>query len=788
MPSQSPGDLYPVRLAFAGDETGRDYAFTKDRYYKNLFIEEYSDKIVIVKRPGLELVPGDCHSGLPGLGLFDWEGVLVSAFGAGIYTEVTSAPIAWTRVADMTTAVHVGYGESVGDDFYSFGGFTSTAGGSAASNTVQKYVKATDTWTTPTTMPQGGRGELIAAKLPNGQIYVGGGTSVYLDGGSCQSQVYWYNPDTNTWTAKNSLPFAWADARVVVLSNGKLLICGGRNAAGAFISAAYLYNHVDDSYTAVTSMTTARSNFAAVVLDDGRVMVIGGHPSGTSSTNSTEIYDPATNTWTATASLPVGVQYESAARAAGNVYVWGGGTTTSLSPVVNTIYAYSVGRNEWTTLVNFPIAFEGAAYDRYDDGIYINAGGYNATDGVSKRTYITTAATECSSIGAVVEGEAGASFTIMGPYNTLIIKMGQKLYTVDKITLAFTTVTDVDYPGDPSNNLTMVPGVAVMDGYVFVMTTQGIIYNSDLETPTSWNALNFINAEIDADDGVAITKHLNYILALGYRSFELFEDVANATGSPLGRIEQAYKPIGCVAAWSVTQIGTVTLWLGRQANDDSVVVALNGFDVTIVSSPVIQRIFKSYGGDLRYTRGVYVPIAGHDFYVLQLGHYWNQFDRTIVYDLGTQKWFEWTTVHDSGEGAINITSSAVVEGETLVSGMFDGNIYRMSPDIYLDNDAVIRFEGRTEPWDSGIAVRKFVVTAKLIGDLQTVAGATIDLDYSDDNYKTFSTARSISLQTLTGVTRLGKTERRAWRVKSTANAPIRLDGIDVVFSPGDYMV
>lgn len=124
MAEKSPDGLYPVRLPFIGDETGRDYAFTKDRFYKNLFIEEYDDKRVIVKRPGLELVPGDCHSGLPGLGLFDWEGVLVSAFGTGIYTEVTSAPIAWTRVADMTTAVYLNYGESVGDDFYSFGGYT----------------------------------------------------------------------------------------------------------------------------------------------------------------------------------------------------------------------------------------------------------------------------------------------------------------------------------------------------------------------------------------------------------------------------------------------------------------------------------------------------------------------------------------------------------------------------------------------------------------------------------------------------------------------------------------
>ena len=49
-----PGGVYPVRLPFAGEGTGRDAAFTKDRYYKNLFIEQWSDKQVIVKRPGLQ--------------------------------------------------------------------------------------------------------------------------------------------------------------------------------------------------------------------------------------------------------------------------------------------------------------------------------------------------------------------------------------------------------------------------------------------------------------------------------------------------------------------------------------------------------------------------------------------------------------------------------------------------------------------------------------------------------------------------------------------------------------
>lgn len=784
MANQDTDDIKVLRLPFVGENTGRDSAYTKDRYFKNLFIEEYdNDRSTIVKRPGLQVMDdgGDtCHDGLPALGLYSWGGELIGVFGNTIYHEIIGAPVVWTRVSDMPTAVSQPAGKSVGDDFYSFGGYTTSTIGAAASSTVQKYVKATDTWTSQTTLPQGGRGELMVAKLPNGQIYVGGGLS---NGGSytyAKSEVYWYNPSTNTWTAKSNLPFAWVDGRVGVLSDGKLLICGGRNISGTYLTSAYIYNPGSDSYSAVASMNTGRSNFALAVLENGLVMVFGGDNSSGTIT-SVELYDPTANTWTAKASLPGAVEYASAAYFGDYAYVWGGYTGSTM---VNTIYAYSTARNEWTTLVNFPIAFYAAAYDRYDDGVYINAGGQNATDGVSARVYITDTSTptiQCTSLGNVTEGEPGVTIEELSTQRKLIIKTSKSMYIIDSETLSVAAVVDADYPA------ITVPGTAAVDGYVFVMDPLGVIYNSDLEDPTSWNALNFITAEIESDYGVALTKHLNYVLALGTRSYELFDNAANATGSPLGRVEAAFKPIGCIAPWSVAHIGDATLWIGRLVNDDPVVVLLLGFDAKVISDHVIQRILKNYGNDIRYAKGIFAPIGGHSFYIIQLAHFWNQFDRTLVYDINSMKWFEWTTIDSEGEGAFNASNATIRRGETMVSGVIDGLVYRLSPGIYQDGAQNINFEARTESWDGDIAIRKFVSLAKLIGDLQAVSGSTIDLDYSDDNYKTFSTARSISLQTLPGVTRLGMTDRRTWRVKSTANCPIRLDGLDIVFSVGEYM-
>ncbi|HCZ48976.1 MAG TPA: hypothetical protein DCZ11_08220, partial [Gammaproteobacteria bacterium] len=489
------GGVYPVRLPFAGEGTGRDAAFTKDRYYKNLFIEQWSDKQVIVKRPGLQTLEdgGDvCHDGLPGLGLYNWEGILISVFGSTIYSETIGAPVVWTQVANAPAQLRQSYGVAQGDYFFVFGGETP----SGMSSAVYRYNKTTDTWDNPTSIPYGAYRELVAAPLPNGEIYVAGGRTASAE----TNKAYWYNPTTNTWQQKNNLPSSWHDMRVITLSNGKMMICGG-NYWSSVTKDVYLYDYQADSYTALADMNVARSNFALVELTDGRVMAIAGKidPGGVGNTTQTcEIYNPATDTWTLVTNYPLATQYHSAAAdASGHVYVWGGkinGTAT------NAIYAYSVEMDSWSQLVNFPISVGASSYGRFDDGIYINATGENAS--ILNATYVTDTGTptvQCTSLGSIIAGEPGVSFAeIFTDSKKLLIKTSDKLYVVDRATLGLTTVSDVDYPA------ATVPGVVTLDGYTFVMDADGTIYNSDLEDPTAWDSLNFINAEIEADDGVAL--------------------------------------------------------------------------------------------------------------------------------------------------------------------------------------------------------------------------------------------------------------------------------------------
>ncbi|HUG10679.1 MAG TPA: kelch repeat-containing protein, partial [Opitutaceae bacterium] len=76
-----------------------------------------------------------------------------------------------------------------------------------------------------------------------------------------------------------------------VLNDGRVLIVGGRDAAGDLASAE-LFDPTSRSFSWIGAMETARSGHAATLLPDGRVLVTGGNGAA-GALASAEIFDPA---------------------------------------------------------------------------------------------------------------------------------------------------------------------------------------------------------------------------------------------------------------------------------------------------------------------------------------------------------------------------------------------------------------------------------------------------------------------------------------------------------------
>ena len=60
------------------------------------------------------------------------------------------------------------------------------------------------------------------------------------------------------------------------LSDGRILITGGRDSAGALVAASEIFDPETQTSAASASLNTARVDHSATVLADGRVLVAGG--------------------------------------------------------------------------------------------------------------------------------------------------------------------------------------------------------------------------------------------------------------------------------------------------------------------------------------------------------------------------------------------------------------------------------------------------------------------------------------------------------------------------------
>src|SRR4029453_3006792 len=76
------------------------------------------------------------------------------------------------------------------------------------------------------------------------------------------------------------------------LADGRVLITGGRDGAGAIVATAEVFDPANETSTAVGVLTVARIDHTATRLVDGRVLIAGG-AGPTGALTSVEIFDPA---------------------------------------------------------------------------------------------------------------------------------------------------------------------------------------------------------------------------------------------------------------------------------------------------------------------------------------------------------------------------------------------------------------------------------------------------------------------------------------------------------------
>lgn len=266
---------------------------------------------------------------------------------------------------------------------------------------------------------------------------------------------------------------------------------------------------------------------------------------------------------------------------------------------------------------------------------------YPGWSSVTPTSITRTGSTATVTLPSAVNWQSGSNVTVAGAaqteYNgTFTITVTDSTHFTYEVT--GTPATPATGTITVKGGRTTVPGVVYLDGYFFVMDANGVIYNSGLNDPLSWDALDFITAAIEPGAGVAITKSQNYVVALKEWSTEFFYNAGNSPGSPLSPVLSSFTLIGCASGDSVTSLDGTVYWVAKARQRGPGVYRMTAMQQEKVSNPDVDRILSADGMASVYAYGV--KIAGHSFYVLGL----KTVGLTLVYDATSNSWAQWTSL------------------------------------------------------------------------------------------------------------------------------------------------
>jgi energy-converting hydrogenase Eha subunit A len=294
-----------------------------------------------------------------------------SAPPAEARTTVTVPVSPWTTKAPMPTpraALGVGVVNGV---LYAVGGCCDP-GHLDDFSTLEAYDPVTDSWTTKASMPTARRA--FGVGVVNGILYaVGGIPGTGNDNDTALATVEAYDPTTDSWTTKASMPTARRAMGIGVV-NGILYAVGGRQGtigSGPPLATVEAYDPATDSWTTKAPMPGTEGLGVGVV--NGILYAVDF--------TLVAAYDPVADAWTTKASMPTPRFHPGVGVVNGILYAVGG--SDYYSRVSATVEAYDPSTDSWTTKASMPTP-------RYDLGVAVVNGILYAVGGQGSGSWLAT--------------------------------------------------------------------------------------------------------------------------------------------------------------------------------------------------------------------------------------------------------------------------------------------------------------------------------------------------------------------------------------------------------------
>jgi hypothetical protein len=255
-----------------------------------------------------------------------------------------------------------------------------------AETTIQIEVLATPSWR-PVNAPNDGRSLHTATVLTDGRVMVAGGRGA---DGSDLATAEIYDPRTTQWSRVAPMHHARDSASAFLLTGGKyqgqVLVVGGMS-NGRLVDVLELYDASKDTWTDLTSMPDIRDR-ATVVLagaHSDKVMIAGGYGRDSTASTRVDVYDLKRSAWSEGTPMKIGRAEHAATRLQnGEVLILDGVINSRNDRMyTNASELYDVDRNTSTYLDNSSVRRKDPTATLLPDGTVLVTGGFEASTGGS---------------------------------------------------------------------------------------------------------------------------------------------------------------------------------------------------------------------------------------------------------------------------------------------------------------------------------------------------------------------------------------------------------------------
>ncbi len=259
------------------------------------------------------------------------------------------------------------------------GGTIAPSGAVGTTPTVELFDPVAGRWRGGSPLNQARSGQ-TATLLANGQVLVVGGET--LDAATGQARLVasaeLYDPASNTWIVTAPPARARIGHTATLLSDGRVLIAAGETGEASgqrqIGATAELYDSATGGWALTGDLSLARADATATLLTNGQVLLTGGRVGGGNTTATAELFDPGRGVWAVASGLGTPRADQTATRLLdGRVLVAGGYEREATSPT-GSAERYDTASDGWARIAS-PSARAGGRAVLLRDGTVLVVGG-----------------------------------------------------------------------------------------------------------------------------------------------------------------------------------------------------------------------------------------------------------------------------------------------------------------------------------------------------------------------------------------------------------------------------